>query len=499
MGKKEIIFALIAGITLALSFPKIEWSILAWVSLVPLLFAINEKKPVTSFILGFISGSVFFAILLYWLSYTMRTYGSMHPVLSYVILALLVAYLAFYIAVFCFFISFFNMKSKIYGIYIAPFLWVLLELVRTHFLTGFPWGLIGYSQYKILNIIQISDITGVYGVSFLIIFSNIVIFKIISTPVIIRSNLIQLFILAIMITTTIVYGNMKIHEEEYGNTVKAAVIQGNINQLFKWNKDYQNNTITIYSELTSKFMNSDINLIAWPETAAPFYFTSDFENRKKITELALKMNKFILLGAPDAIINRGKVNYYNSAFLINQNGEISGRYDKIHLVPFGEYVPFKKILFFVEKMAEGISDFSSGSTNEVFGFPGGKFGTVICYEVIFPDLFRRFVSNGAQFMVNITNDGWFGKTSGPYQHLTMVPFRAVENRVPIIRAANTGISAIVDKKGSILESLDLEKRGFITSQVRIGTNKTFYSTFGDIFAYLCTLFVILWTLLLKKI
>jgi apolipoprotein N-acyltransferase len=190
----------------------------------------------------------------------------------------------------------------------------------------------------------------------------------------------------------------------------------------------------------------------------------------------------ILMSSPDQV---GPGVFENSAFLVTQTGEIQGKYSKRHLVPFGEYVPLRRIFFFLDKLAVPVGDFIPGREVTVFRGPYGRFGVSICYEVIFPDEVREEVASGAEFLVNITNDAWFGRTSAPYQHLAMAAFRAVENNVYMVRAANTGISAIIEPSGRIAESAGLYVDAAFVGRIRPGGGRTFYTRYGDVFAWLC--------------
>ena len=206
----------------------------------------------------------------------------------------------------------------------------------------------------------------------------------------------------------------------------------------------------------------------------------------------------ILFGAPAFDRDGSRINYFNSAFLISPEKKILGRYDKIHLVPFGEYAPLAGVLGFTRDIIGAIGDFTSGEGVHNLTLPWGKFGVLICYEAIFPDLTRRFVERGAQFLVNITNDAWFGRTAAPYQHLSMATVRAVENRVPIARAANTGISALIDSRGRVVRSTDLFTREVLSGKIKLDKSRSFYTEFGDLFAYLCVGFSVLFLILIRR-
>ncbi|MGC8811075.1 MAG: apolipoprotein N-acyltransferase [bacterium] len=227
------------------------------------------------------------------------------------------------------------------------------------------------------------------------------------------------------------------------------------------------------------------DLVIWPETATPFFFQNNFPFQSRILDLAAQMETPLLFGSPAFTRQDHKVNYFNSAFLISPQKEILGRYDKIHLVPFGEYAPLAGLLGFTRDIIGAIGDFTPGLGVTNLALPWGKFGVLICYEIIFPNLTRQFAAQGAQFLVNITNDAWFGRTSAPYQHLSMATLRAVENRLPIARAANTGISAIINAEGKIVQSSNLFTREVLSGNIKINTGLTFYTRYGDIFAYLC--------------
>jgi apolipoprotein N-acyltransferase len=239
----------------------------------------------------------------------------------------------------------------------------------------------------------------------------------------------------------------------------------------------------IHLSLLSKDLQPD--LVVWPETATPFYFMHD----TKLSELVLtgihEIGADFLIGSPAFTLKNNKIEYYNSAFLVDAAGNVNGRYDKAHLVPFGEYVPMKKWLPFVNKMVEGVGDFDTGENGRTIKWQKSSIGILICYEIIFPTLSRAMVQNNASLLVNITNDAWYGRSSAPYQHFSMSVFRAVENRRSIIRAANTGISGFIDPSGSVIETTQIFKDAVITQKVPMLQVETLYSRFGDVFAMTC--------------
>lgn len=499
-----ILLSICSGILLVLSFPKFNFSILAWIGLVPLMAGIECESILRSFWLGFLSGIVFFLGTLYWIVNTMVNYGHINIFLSYLLLILLSLYLSLYFGMFCYILTAISRHDPILKGVFAPFIWVSLEYIRSRFLTGFPWASLGYSQFNSLKIIQISDITGIYGVSFLIVMVNAAVSYVIENfnnrggeRILLSKRRAGLnprpVIISVMILSLCyIYGLLRIDEnislENYAKPVSVKVVQGNIDQDQKWDKKYQTEVFNTYKDMTLKNMsNKRTDLVVWPETALPFYFYNDEKRQQDMLDLASMVDTYIFFGSPRyTLINMDKVNMFNSAFLISPEQDIKGVYDKIHLVPFGEYVPFRKLLWFVDKMVEGIGDFVQGKELKVFAIPKARFSSLICFEVIFPNLVRKFVKRGAQFLVNITNDAWFGRSAASYQHISMVAFRAVENRVPIIRAANTGISAIITPYGRIENTADIFVRTSIYGDVTPKNRaNTFYTAYGDVFAFMC--------------
>jgi apolipoprotein N-acyltransferase len=243
-------------------------------------------------------------------------------------------------------------------------------------------------------------------------------------------------------------------------------------------------------------------MIVWPESATPFFYEAEDNYKKIVGDIVKKTDSYLLLGSPSWEVNLSSRIFFNSSYLISPENMIAGKYDKVHLVPYGEYVPLNELFPFIQKMVEGIGDFSPGREIKNLNLPSCSFATLICYEIIFPDLTRRFVKKGANFIVNITNDAWFGETSAPYQHLSMAVLRAVENKRYLVRAANTGISAYIDPVGSIYKQTKLFTQSVLSGIIVCRENQTFYTLYGDIFAISCfaiSLFFIVLILVRKKI
>ena len=498
----------LSGLLLILIFPQFNFEFLAWFALIPLLFAIQNKTLGAVAGYSFFTGIIFYFFSLNWVTNTLVNYGNIPTGLSFFMLGLLAAYLSFYISLFCVLTVKWSRGKPIYFFLLAPLIWTSLEYLRsTHTTLGFSWMGLGYSQFQTLTIIQPAEVTGIYGISALVVLVNASLYFWLSAWIS-RLNSPDEFKISnrVIGVTILVFGlwiswggwalNRTQFEIDSSPNIRIGLAQGNIEQHFKWNKLYQQATMEVYKELTLKAANEKPELIVWPEAATPFYYSLDPVGTKYVQDLARSAGVPILFGSPYKENVGGKLLDYNRAFLISAQGETIDVYDKIHLVPFGEFVPFRKALFFVEKMVKIIGDFGLGKRSTVFELNNSRFGVSICYEIIFPDLVRQPVKNGAEYLVNITNDAWFGKSAASYQHISMAALRAVENRTPIIRAANTGISGIIDATGKLRNTTQLFTREFVVGEITPNKGpRTFYSQFGDVFSYLCLFLTVIISLL----
>lgn len=480
-----------SGLLLTASFPKIDWGFLAWVAFVPFFFSIKDTPPKTSFKLGFLAGMVHYTTLLYWVAGVIHHYGQLPSVLCALIFMLLVVYLSLYPGLFAIVIS--QLGARSFPCYLtAPFFWVALEYVRGFFLSGFPWENLGHSQYNRLNLIQISDILGTYGVSALIMAVNAALFEVWETISKNRTFAWKPILgVALVIAGVLTYGTWRIEKidraAEAAPKRTIALVQGNIDQSEKWLPAFQYETLRRYGILSAAALKADPDLIAWPETALPFYFLHDEDLTREALELVRTSRVYFVLGSPSFQKTGQGIHYYNSAYLVDPFGKVVGKYDKAHLVPYGEYVPLKRYFPFLGKMVEAAGDFEPGNKGQVLLWEHKKIGVLICFEVIFPELARSMVQNGAQLLINITNDAWFGTSSAPYQHLSMVVFRAVENHLAVARAANTGISAFVDPVGRLLDKTPLFQEAIRIRSLPMMNHKSFYARHGDFFAIGCIL------------
>jgi apolipoprotein N-acyltransferase len=512
-----ILLAATTGILLPYCFPRYDLGLLAWVALIPLHIALDGlSRRRQAFWLGWLAGIICSTGIMSWVVTAMHTYGKVPLVFSYGIMLLLTAYLGLYVGIYSAGVVWFRMLMPRYGLFAAPCLWVTLELLRTYVLSGLPWSLLGYSQYRQLDVIQIADHLGVYGVSFLIVLSNVALaelylwlmplfrgFRPARLPWELVTTAAMLVSLSWAYSTSLIASETMEHSKA---TLQVGVVQPNIDQAVKWDQAFREETLRRYDRLTESF-GYGVDLVVWPEAATPFIYEREPVYQLQLVAMANRASAPLLFGSPAVRFDQERKPFLlNSAYLLSPDGELLGRYDKQHLVPFGEYIPLKSsLLFFLEKMVEGIGDFQAGPGPTILSFqlkesdgvaPARrvKFGVVICYEVIFPDLVRRIAGSGAEFLVTITNDAWFGDSSAPAQHFSMVVFRSVENHLAFARAANTGISGFIDPFGRIIVASPTFTQTALQAEIPVRQTKTFYSRHGDVFAYGCMLISLLFCL-----
>jgi apolipoprotein N-acyltransferase len=483
---KSFILCSLSAILLVLSFPRANCWILAWFGFVPLFFALENKSKGRAFLLGYLTGIIFWAGTVYWL---------IHVTLPGTIL--LVLYLALYFGFFGLIIATIDYRVSTIDPIILSSAWILLEYIRAHLFTGFPWALLGYSQYLNLPAIQISDIFGAWGVSFLVMMVNTSAYLALSSKLKTHRRKIKktTLISALCLILVLAYGYFKIYYQPSAKSyklLKVSVIQANIPQEIKWQKNAAGFILDRYAALSERASLARPDLIIWPEAASPGVLGEDEWIFQEFFALNERIKIPLLIGA----VVREEDKYYNSALLID-GAKILRRYDKLHLVPFGEYVPLKKFLPFLEAVVP-IGDISRGKEYTVFQVKslisgaGSSFAVLNCFEDLFPELARAFVKRQAGFLVNITNDAWYKKTSAPYQHLQASVFRAVENRIYLARAANTGVSGFISPTGKILsvvrdkEGNDIFVDGFETLKIPAKEDsQAIYCRFGDFFILIC--------------
>ena len=512
-----------SAVLLILSFPGFNFWIFAWAAFIPLFFAIEGLKPLKAFFICYLTGFLFFLGTIYWL---------IHVTLPGMIVV--VAYLALYFGFFGLIINNYLRTTNdpepltTFGfgarerrtanhslLFTIPAAWVALEWVRTHALTGFGWNLLGYSQSFNLPAIQIADMSGAYGVSFIIMMFNAAIYMFIRHFKVYKEAYVPMAVTVITLAVIFGYGIFRLNNAFTGERLKVAIVQGSIPQYEKWDSRFTDMILSRYEGLTKKAALEKPDLVIWPETSIPGFVENEENLSSYVKDIVAGINTPLFAGAPRYEEIKGGASYYNSAFLFLKDGSAGGHYDKMHLVPFGEYVPFKNLFFFVHKFApRPIGDFTAGKDFKVFQFLLQRtskdqnyswklikkvgFSCLICFEDVFPDLARQFAGRNTDFLVNITNDGWFGKSSAAYQHAQASIFRAVENRTNVLRAANTGLSCFIDQKGRLTASVtedgkDLFVPGFKVHEIILSRTRTVYTVYGDVFAYACILFTAWYT------
>ncbi len=467
---------IVTGILLALSFPPFDLVFLPFVALVPLLLFVERAQSTRQLLWGgALGGLVFWVALLYWVS-----------IFSVAGFIALMVYLTLFFLFFVLGLEFLSNRASLPVWLIGPPLWVGLEHFRGIGELAFTWGQLNTSLSYHPLLLQSADITGPYGVSFWIVLVNCLILEVADRRD--RRAVPSIVVLLMVLLVPIVYGYRCLHDDDLlqGEEIDISLIQPNIDQDRKWSRSFRDSTLTILEDLSGEALLSMPDLIVWPETAVPAYLRHHEFYQRRISDLVRASGVPYLVGSQDYDqVGEDEFVTYNSAFLIHKDGRLDEkRYSKIRLVPFGEKLPYEKWIPALRKIDYGGGHFSSGDEFTLFEFDGNRFGVLICFESIFPDLAREFCIQGAGFLLNITNDAWFLRTSAPYQHASALPLRAIENRVYIARSANTGISMIADPMGRVIESTPIFERKVISGEIRARTGTTFYRRYGDLIVYL---------------
>jgi apolipoprotein N-acyltransferase len=489
---KPLIGCILSAFLLVISYPQIQCWPLAWVAFAPLFFIFDQSKLKGAFGWGYLFAFLFFFGTLGWL-----------VSVTYPGTILLCLYLSLFPAFFGLGFVYFQKLPLIPRVFVLASLWATLEFVRATLFTGFGWVTVGHSQYKNLLLVQIADIIGLYGISFLVILVNLFVFEtlrmVFQKKMEHREDLrrLQYTILAILMGC-LFYGLWTFTHTHFTSIVKVSVVQPNIAQEIKWDERYMPSIVKKTLDLSDQAAQSHPDLILWPETSLPGVFSEEPAYVEQIQLKALDLKMPILMGA---ILNE-KDHYYNAAILIAKDGKMIEHYNKIHLVPFGEFLPLRPMLGWLNRYI-GLEDFTSGDKYTLFPIKGHKFGVLICFEDALNDLWRDFTKSGAEVMMNITNDAWFLDTKEPFLHLQGAVFECLMNKRSLIRAANTGVSGFIDPLGRIVElAHDAKgKKTFVTAvdtaEVPLNNTITFYTKYADVFTSLCFV-CILWGLRLRR-
>jgi apolipoprotein N-acyltransferase len=485
----------LSGLLLFFSFPKFgHWSV-AWLALVPLLLALHGSSGRRAFRLGYVTGVVANVGILYWTALTVLQYGDLNVLVALTVMLLLSLAVALYPALFAWLLGRWLRRFGPRALLLAPVAWVASEIVRAHTLWGFSWCLLGYSQSRNLPMIQLASVGAVYGISFLLAGSSGVVAYAWQEQ---RpwQRWTALGGLAAVLAAVAAYGVVALRRppQEVGR-VRVGLVQANIRQDEKWDPQKAWENIDHHLNLTREAAARGARLVVWPESALPFLFDRNPPIARELQGLASQKGLYLLFGNDDREDREdGAYTIFVGAKMLPPDGGVSFRYHKIRLVPFGEFVPMKWLLG-GRKLVEQVADFTPGTEYALGRVDGHALSVTICYEAIFPDHVREFTARGAELLVNITNDGWYGTSSATYQHFEMAAFRAVENGKYLVRAANTGITGVVDPRGRVVERTAVFDRGVLVRDVPFVGGTTFYARHGDVFAWSCLAVAVLLVLL----
>jgi apolipoprotein N-acyltransferase len=442
-------------------------------------------------LLGLLAGGVYFSVTLYWLVETMTTFGGLASPVAVLAAFLLVAYLSLFPAMCAVVLARCARAMGPAAALCAPPVWVATELGRQYVWDGFPWALLGYSQIRWLEIAQLASITGVYGLSFLLALTAASAAYIVARKD--SRSITAAVATAAIVAGTAAWGHARLRDASLlstGTPVRVAVLQANIPQQDKWNAGLAAAITNRYLDMTRQALARGATFIIWPESSTPFYFEHDLLCGSAIRKLAVEGKATLLIGSDQVEPVRAEPGrekpedrVYNAAFAIGPDGRIGAVYRKMQLVPFGEYVPAQRLLFFVGPIVEAVSAFVPGTEAVLLPVGDHRASTAICYEVIFASLMRRFVTAGSELLTTITNDAWYGTSSAPYQHWDQAAMRSIENGRYLARAANTGISGFVDPYGRVVEKSGLFTQELLVADLRFITASTLYTRAGDVIAW----------------
>ena len=487
-------------------FPLPNLYMLSWIAVAPLLVALLRgrrpdtlqlqagmkllaAKPVQGFFLGYVCGVLWYTGTCYWIYSTMKQYGGIGTPGAAGLLVLFSLYLGLYHGAFGLIISLLAKRSLRTALVFSPFAWVAVELARAR-ITGFPWDLLGTVQVDNIPLARISTITGVYGISFEIIVVNTAV----AAAFLVRRNRRTPLLLASLAAAFLLQIARWVPAPPFLADRTALLVQENVPVLegSDWTRQYFEETL---ADLTRISLNSASGqqhpgIIVWPESPAPFY-SGDPLFRAGLSNLATDEQAWIIAGSIGVqnanTTPQQTTQVFNSAALISPSGEWDGRYDKIHLVPFGEYVPFKDWLSFAGGLTKEVGDFSRGTSRQPLLAGDQKLGIFICYESVFPDEVRQFAKQGAQVLVNISNDGWYGDSGAYAQHLKQARMRAMENARWLLRDTNTGVTAVINPYGRVVQQAPRKVRTALMARYAVLDATTFYTRHGDWFAYGCAI------------
>jgi len=471
--------ALISGILVGVAYLPIPATFFIYFGFIPLIHIWLNRSVITSAAMSYLAAITAHTIAFYWMGLNQGTTA----IIAFLSLAGTVFYLGIFWVLAGSLISFLQHRLKI-GLMIFPFVWIAMELVRSFGSMGFPWGDLALTQVSILSLIQTADITGTTGITFFICILNGLLYLALTSRE--RKQFIYGAIgLWMLVFILGVWRLNKIENNSTPSQFSVAVIQPNVNPVQKWDRSFRAELIYLMDSLTIEAMAQQPDFVLWPESALPVYLRTS-SIRTDIQSHVVKNDIPLLAGTVDREVDEKGKHYYNGSILLNADGTYN-MYHKLHLVPFAEYIPFSYKFPQLDKLNFGQGNFEHGTEYTIFNVHNKRFGNMICYESSFPRIAKKFADSGAEFLTIQTNDAWSGDSPGAYQHFAVAQLRAVENRVPVVRSANTGISGIIAPSGRAEQSLAFYEQGIILGSLTF-MNKNRHYPGGDVFALLCIFF-----------
>lgn len=445
--------------------------------------ALPGQPPVRAASLGLVCGLTYFIGTIYWTTGVLATFGGLPTGLAVAAMLLLASYLALYPALAALVTARLLAGGGGTALFFFPAAWVSTEYARGILFGGFPWVPLGSSQVFVTPVAQMASVAGVYGLSALVaLVSATLTFALVSTGAARRRAVVWMGVLVGGVT---IWGAWRVDAGslvQEGTPLSVGLIQGNIAQADKWDPRQARRILTTYIGMTREAVRRGADFVIWPESATPFTFETDSAADALLRDLAREVKRPILFGS-EQIVRDPDPRLFNAAFLLNRDGATEAVYRKIHLVPFGEYFPLQGWLSIAAPLVKRFVPFSAGDSVVMLPVAGHQTSTAICYEVVYPALVRRAVLNGSTLLTTITNDAWYGQSSAPYQHFALAAMRAIEQGRYLARAANTGISGVVDPYGRVVVASGIFERTGIVEQVRLLESRTIYSRVGDVVAH----------------
>ena len=495
LGTRSFLACVISGILLACSFPRPEVWPLVLVGLAPLIVVAGGRNGREAWWCGFLSGLAYFGVLLYWIVPVLTFYGGLALPVAFPIFLLLIAYLSLYPALFALCVN----LAQGWGARAGGIVWIVLgaavytglEYFRGFFLTGFPWEPLGAAFAPSRVFVQSADVFGAAGLTFFIVLVNM---SLAAGFLAWRQRrpkglIAPLVLIAAVIGSLAMYGHFRytLVEEAVARaeTRDVVVVQGSVEQTRKWDPDHRVSILLTYRDLTLAAAGRKPWMIVWPETATPFFYHMDDAATQWLSDVVRRSGTPLFFGSPAFEEEGGKTKYYNRVYLLDGQGTMLGHYDKVHLVPYGEYVPLQDFFPFITKLTGAVGNYFPGETDKVVTLDGEKIGVLICFESIFSGLAREAVDAGAHYLAIVTNDAWFGRSSAPEQHFAQAVLRAVETRRSVIRAANTGLSGFILPSGRVTASLGLFERDILPGRAPRMDMVSPYTKWGDVLPRVC--------------